>query len=86
MVRDKTGSMFSSLRVKCRECKGCDRFELEVALCIIAYSKSLRDLVGAIPRGAGSADAYYVEVKRAAHVHFVWRAPYASDLELICRG
>jgi hypothetical protein len=86
MIQDKTGSMFASVRAKCRECQGCDRFELEVALNIIAQSKSLRDLVGAIPRGGGSADASYVEVKRAAHVHFVWRAPYASGLELICRG
>jgi hypothetical protein len=86
MVRDKGGSMLASVRAKCRECNGCDHYELEVALNIIAQSMSLRDLLGAMPRGGGSADTYYVEVKRAARVRFVWRAPYASDLELICRG
>jgi hypothetical protein len=86
MVRDKTGLVFASVRAKCEECHGCNSFDLEVALNIIAQSMSLRDLLVAVPRGGGSADTYYVEVNRAAHVHFVWRAPYASELKLFCRG
>jgi hypothetical protein len=41
--------------------------------------------MGAMPV-QGAANVYEVEVTGTAWVRFVWQAPFAGDLQLICRG
>lgn len=80
MIIDKKGLMLARVRNQCENCETCIRDRLEAVIQVLGMTSSIINVVGVFeikkPR-------YAVYVGNA-QLEFIWLAPNAGDLDLVC--